>query len=109
MIPTPITTLPDHTLEAIRRLHAAVEMVEMRDAIDKAKMIDLRSRKRNKTWSGRLAALFIVLASLNACSGDTTIYGARNDTERAVCAAEGQASIMTLSHGGYITRCSLPE
>jgi hypothetical protein len=103
------TTLPDHTIEAIRRLRAAVEMVETRDAIDKAKMIDLRSRKRNRPWVGKIAALLIVLASMNACSGDTTIYGAHNDTERGVCAAEGQASITTLSHGGYITRCSLPE
>jgi hypothetical protein len=103
------TMLPDHTLESIRRLHVAVEMVETRDAIDKAKMIDLRSRKRNRLWAGRIAGVLVVLASMDACSGDTTIYGAHNDTERSVCAAEGQSSTTSLSHGGYVTNCALPE
>jgi hypothetical protein len=107
------TTLPDHTIEAIRRLHAAVEMVETRDAIDKAKMIDLRSRKRNRCWLERalsITALLIIAASVTACStGDTTIYGAHNDTKRGVCAAEGQAATTSLSHGGYVTRCAMPE
>jgi hypothetical protein len=62
------TPLPSQTLESIRRLHAAVEIVETRDAIDKAKMTDLRSRKRNRTWPEKafsVITLPIIAASVN--------------------------------------------
>jgi hypothetical protein len=31
------------------------------------------------------------------------------DAERGVCASVGQQATTSLSHGGYVTRCGLPE
>jgi hypothetical protein len=36
-------------------------------------------------------------------------YGDAAETERGVCASEGQPANSSLSHGGYVTRCGLPE
>lgn len=50
----------------------------------------------------------ILLLALTGFTG-ASVYGDYGDTERGVCAAEGQQATMSLSHGGYVTRCGLPE
>ena len=52
-----------------------------------------------------------LIAMLIACSGcsSSSSYGAAADAERGVCASEGQQATTSLSHGGYVTRCGLPE
>jgi hypothetical protein len=63
------TPLPSHTIEAIRRLHVAVHMVIMRDAMDKENLSDMKSRKRNRSWVRDLAntvAFLLVMASTTA-------------------------------------------
>jgi hypothetical protein len=57
----------------------------------------------------RAAVLFLAVAAVISCSRDATIYGDHNDTERSVCSAEGRPMTTSLSHGGYVTRCELPE
>ena len=55
--------------------------------------------------------IMALIAMLIACSGcsSSSSYGAAADTERGVCASEGQQATTSLSHGGYVTRCGLPE
>lgn len=43
-------TLPPDTLEAIRRLLLAAEIVKTRDAIEDHRRVELISRKRNMDW-----------------------------------------------------------
>jgi hypothetical protein len=59
------------------------------------------------TW----IAITVMVAALIACSGcgSSSPYGAAADTERSVCASVGQQATTSLSHGGYVTRCGLPE
>src|ERR1700733_12974192 len=58
----------------------------------------------------RAIVLLVLAAMLIACSGcsSNSPYGDAADTERGVCASEGQPANRSLSHGGYITRCGLP-
>ena len=52
-----------------------------------------------------LAAL-LVLTTLIACANEPT----HGESERGVCQAIGQATTISLGrHGGYVTRCALPE
>jgi hypothetical protein len=56
-----------------------------------------------------LIALIAVVILLGGCA-DTSAYGAYSDTERGICASEGQSATTSLAqHGGYVTRCGLPE
>ena len=60
----------------------------------------------------RAVILFAIAALLIACTGCTEQsdeYGSNTDSERGVCASEGQQATTSLSHGGYVTRCGLPE
>ena len=59
------------------------------------------------TWT----VIMALIAMLIACSGcsSSSLYGAAADIERGVCASEGQQTTTSLSHGGYVTRCGLPE
>jgi hypothetical protein len=54
----------------------------------------------------RAIVLLALAAMLIACSGcSSSPYGAAADTERGVCASEGQQATTSYSHGGYVTRC----
>jgi hypothetical protein len=58
----------------------------------------------------RAIVLLVLAAMLIACSGcSSSPYGAAAGTERGVCASEEQQATTSLSHGGYVTRCGLPE
>jgi hypothetical protein len=65
----------------------------------------------HKVGAIRAIVLLALAAMLIACSGcsSSSGYGDVADTERGVCASEGQPANSSLSHGGYVTRCGLPE
>lgn len=59
------------------------------------------------TWT----VIMALIAMLIACSGCSSIspFGDAAENERGVCASVGQQATTSLSHGGYVTRCGLPE
>ena len=59
------------------------------------------------TWTV-IMALIAMLIACSSCSSSIP-YGDAADGERGVCASVGQQATTSLSHGGYVTRCGLPE